>query len=82
MMSQSRATSSYAQPAPLQQAHALAWLAQQYVGQIPTFVAPTPTQVYYAPPMQAIHVPAPTPLAPLGQVFSQENHPNQPTPNN
>ena len=70
MMSQSGATTSYAQPALQQQAQAFTWLTQQYVGQIPTFVAPPPPHVYYAPLMQATQAPAPTPPAPLGQVFA------------
>ena len=65
MMSQSGATTSYAQPTPLQQAQALAWSTQQYAGQIPTFVAPPPTQIYYASLLQVVQAPTPTPPAPL-----------------
>ena len=51
------------------------------MGKIPTFLAPQPTQIYYAPPVQAVQAPAPAPLAPLGQVFAQQSHPNQRAPN-
>ena len=46
------------------------------------FAAPPPTQIYYAPPVQVVQAPTPTPPTPLGQVFAQQNRPNQPAPNN
>ena len=30
----------------------MAWPTQQYTGQMPKFVAPPPTQIYYAPPVK------------------------------
>ena len=60
----------------------MAWPTQQYVGKMPTFVAPPPPKIYYAPPVQPVQAPAPAPPAPLGQVFTQQNRPNQPAPNN
>ena len=66
MMSQSGATTSYTEPTPPQQAKALVWPTQQYAGEIPTFVALPPTQIYYAPPVQVVQAPAPTPPTPLG----------------
>ena len=52
------------------------YLYTAYVRQMPTFMAPTPTQVYYAPPMEAVQAPTPAPPVPLGQVFAQQNRPN------
>ena len=75
-MSQSKAATSYAQPAPQQQTHAPTWPTQQYVGQIPMFLPSLAPQVYYAPPVQATQTPAIAPPTPLGQVFAQQNHPN------
>ena len=82
MMSQSGATTSYVHPAPPQQAQAMAWPTQQYAGKITTFLALPPTQIYYAPPIQEFQSPTPASPTSLGQVFAQQNHPNQPTPKN
>ena len=55
---------------------------QQYVRKIPTFVALPPPQIYYALLLQVVQTPSLAPPTPLGQVFAQQNRPNQPTPNN
>ena len=81
-MSHSRATTSYTQPAPQQHAYEPTWPAQQYSRQMPRFIAPIAPLVYYVPPMQASPSLGPAPSAPMGQVFTQQNRPNQPTPNN
>ena len=60
----------------------MAWIAQPYVGKMPTFMALPPPQIYYAPPVQPVQSLSLTPPVSLGQVFAQQNHPNQPTPNN
>ena len=46
------------------------------------FVVPPFPQVYYTPLMQESQAPILAPPAPLGQVFIQQSHPNQPAPNN
>ena len=82
IMSQSKATTSYAQLVPQKQTHAPTWPTQQYVGKMPTFVASPSPQIYYASPVQATQTPALAPPAPLGQVFAHQNRPNQLAPNN
>ena len=45
------------------------------------FVAPPAPLAYNVPPMQPAPAPTPSPPLSMGQVFSQQNIPNYPTPN-